>query len=230
VVGDAWGQWLSEAPVIDDRLLDTRALAIPAEVISCLRKAAYRELASASEEVLVIAQTSSHLVHPEEYEDAFARLDGTRALLNDLGWVDIGEPRSGVRINVATLGASLLTVLDRAYTCARRTELSRLSDLLGNLQSTLKDRLEAHADNPVGTMIQRQLALPRPRVPLSELTRRESEVLAHLSRSRSYGEIAVSLSIDVETVRTHARRVRRKLGVRTSRELAGVYIAESEDT
>lgn len=53
------------------------------------------------------------------------------------------------------------------------------------------------------------------------LTPREAEVLHLLQRGRSNAEIALELSVGVETVRTHARRVYRKLGVRTRRELRG---------
>jgi DNA-binding NarL/FixJ family response regulator len=51
------------------------------------------------------------------------------------------------------------------------------------------------------------------------LTPREAEVLALLQSGRSNAEIAFELHVGVETVRTHARRVYRKLGVRTRREL-----------
>ncbi|WP_249012140.1 response regulator transcription factor [Conexibacter sp. DBS9H8] len=51
------------------------------------------------------------------------------------------------------------------------------------------------------------------------LTPREADVLTLLQRGRSNAEIALELSVGIETVRTHARRVYRKLGVRTRREL-----------
>jgi DNA-binding NarL/FixJ family response regulator len=51
------------------------------------------------------------------------------------------------------------------------------------------------------------------------LTAREAEVLELLQAGRSNAEIAVALHVGVETVRTHARRIYRKLGVRTRREL-----------
>jgi DNA-binding NarL/FixJ family response regulator len=51
------------------------------------------------------------------------------------------------------------------------------------------------------------------------LTPREADVLELLQAGRSNSEIAHSLHVSVETVRTHARRVYRKLGVRTRREL-----------
>jgi DNA-binding NarL/FixJ family response regulator len=51
------------------------------------------------------------------------------------------------------------------------------------------------------------------------LTAREADVLELLQSGRSNAEIAQALHVSVETVRTHARRVYRKLGVRTRREL-----------
>jgi DNA-binding NarL/FixJ family response regulator len=51
------------------------------------------------------------------------------------------------------------------------------------------------------------------------LTAREAEVLALLQNGRSNAEIAMELHVGIETVRTHARRVYRKLGVKTRREL-----------
>lgn len=52
------------------------------------------------------------------------------------------------------------------------------------------------------------------------LTAREADVLALLQEGRSNAEIALSLQVGVETVRTHARNIYRKLGVRTRRELS----------
>ncbi|MCW3008781.1 MAG: transcriptional regulator, LuxR family [Solirubrobacterales bacterium] len=51
------------------------------------------------------------------------------------------------------------------------------------------------------------------------LTAREGDVLALLQEGRSNAQIAVQLQVGVETVRTHARNIYRKLGVRTRREL-----------
>ena len=57
------------------------------------------------------------------------------------------------------------------------------------------------------------------------LTPREAEVLALLQGGHSNAQIALELGVGIETVRTHARRVYRKLGVRTRRELRGVRAA-----
>ncbi|MGB2711814.1 MAG: response regulator transcription factor [Conexibacter sp.] len=52
------------------------------------------------------------------------------------------------------------------------------------------------------------------------LTPREAVVLELLQHGRSNGEIAAELHVGVETVRTHARNIYRKLGVGSRRELA----------
>ena len=51
------------------------------------------------------------------------------------------------------------------------------------------------------------------------LTPREAEVMELLQSGRSNAEIAQALHVSVETVRTHARRIYRKLGVSSRREL-----------
>jgi DNA-binding NarL/FixJ family response regulator len=51
------------------------------------------------------------------------------------------------------------------------------------------------------------------------LTAREGEVLVLLQKGRSNAQIALELQVGIETVRTHARNIYRKLGVRTRREL-----------
>jgi DNA-binding CsgD family transcriptional regulator len=45
-------------------------------------------------------------------------------------------------------------------------------------------------------------------------------VLKLLQEGRSNAQIAMELNVGVETVRTHARNIYRKLGVKTRRELA----------
>jgi DNA-binding NarL/FixJ family response regulator len=51
------------------------------------------------------------------------------------------------------------------------------------------------------------------------LTQREAEVMELLRSGRSNAEIAHALQVSIETVRTHARRIYRKLGVKSRREL-----------
>jgi DNA-binding NarL/FixJ family response regulator len=54
----------------------------------------------------------------------------------------------------------------------------------------------------------------------SLMTPREAEVLPLLQQGRSNAQIALALHVGVETVRTHARNIYRKLGVSSRRELA----------
>lgn len=54
------------------------------------------------------------------------------------------------------------------------------------------------------------------------LTIREAEVLALLRDGRQNAQIAAELHISIETVRTHARNIYRKLGVSSRRELTAV--------
>jgi DNA-binding NarL/FixJ family response regulator len=59
------------------------------------------------------------------------------------------------------------------------------------------------------------------------LTRRESEVLPLLRDGRSNAEIALALSVGVETIRTHTRNIYRKLGVSSRRELVAAPVREA---
>ncbi len=59
-----------------------------------------------------------------------------------------------------------------------------------------------------------------PELPGPELlTPRDTEVLEQLRMGRTNAEIALALHVGVETVRTHARNIYRKLGVRGRRDL-----------
>jgi DNA-binding NarL/FixJ family response regulator len=70
-------------------------------------------------------------------------------------------------------------------------------------------------DSPDGGA-QPRFDLPEPDI----LTAREAEVLELLQQGMTNAQIAHTLSIGVETVRTHARNIYRKLGISTRRELA----------
>jgi DNA-binding NarL/FixJ family response regulator len=58
------------------------------------------------------------------------------------------------------------------------------------------------------------------------ITRREAEVLEHLKAGRTNAQIALALCIGVETVRSHARSIYRKLGVSSRHEIVGPPPAE----
>jgi DNA-binding NarL/FixJ family response regulator len=61
----------------------------------------------------------------------------------------------------------------------------------------------------------------------SELTNREAEVAELLKDGWTNAQIAEQLSIGIETVRTHARSIYRKLGVPSRRELARIAQQEA---
>jgi DNA-binding NarL/FixJ family response regulator len=61
-----------------------------------------------------------------------------------------------------------------------------------------------------------RLQLPEPDI----LTRREADILNLLQEGMTNAQIAHTLSIGVETVRTHARNIYRKLGITSRRDLA----------
>jgi DNA-binding NarL/FixJ family response regulator len=62
------------------------------------------------------------------------------------------------------------------------------------------------------------------------LSRREAEVLPLLQQGHSNARIALDLRVGVETVRTHARNIYRKLGVSSRRELVAPVALDSEPT
>jgi DNA-binding NarL/FixJ family response regulator len=57
------------------------------------------------------------------------------------------------------------------------------------------------------------------------LTLREAEVLSLLQQGSTNPQIALALSVSVETIRTHARNIFRKLGVSSRRELMAAPVA-----
>jgi DNA-binding NarL/FixJ family response regulator len=61
------------------------------------------------------------------------------------------------------------------------------------------------------------------------LTCREAEVLPLLQLGRTNAQIALALDVGVETVRTHARNIYRKLGVASRRELVAPRVRERGD-
>jgi DNA-binding NarL/FixJ family response regulator len=61
------------------------------------------------------------------------------------------------------------------------------------------------------------------------LTRREAEVLPLLQQGRTNPQIAQQLGVGVETVRTHARNIYRKLGVSSRGELVAPRVPERRD-
>jgi DNA-binding NarL/FixJ family response regulator len=57
------------------------------------------------------------------------------------------------------------------------------------------------------------------------LTEREIEVFKYLSKSLTYAQIALEMKLAETTVKTHSAQIRRKLGVKSKRELIGMAIS-----
>jgi DNA-binding NarL/FixJ family response regulator len=86
-----------------------------------------------------------------------------------------------------------------------------------------------HAIHLASRGLQLQLLPTSPETQAIEplLTPREGDVLALLRQNNSNAQIALALGIGVETVRSHARRIYRKLGVSSRRTLLALAGAPS---
>lgn len=63
--------------------------------------------------------------------------------------------------------------------------------------------------------------LPPPRLG-APLSGREFDVLDGIARGRSYAQIAAELGVSTDTVKTHAQRLRAKLGARDNAHAVGI--------
>jgi DNA-binding NarL/FixJ family response regulator len=61
---------------------------------------------------------------------------------------------------------------------------------------------------------------------VNTLTRRESEVIAELSKGLYYKEIAGKIFISKETVKKHVKSIYRKMGVRNRVEATIKYVSQ----
>lgn len=65
-------------------------------------------------------------------------------------------------------------------------------------------------------------------LPEVTLTRREQEVLLHLSAGRTYASAARRMNISRHTVDAHVRRIKQKFGVTSWMEIIGTFLPRSE--
>ncbi|MGI4867066.1 MAG: response regulator transcription factor [Janthinobacterium lividum] len=98
-----------------------------------------------------------------------------------------------------------------------------LIDSQGNPLLLMGLAIPLHPDNHFAAKVQRLIDengfLRQNSAAFSRLTAREREILARLSRSESSTEIADALFISEQTVNTHRRNLRQKLGANTAFEL-----------
>jgi len=170
-----------------------------------------------------------------EAGDGAAAVVNARALRPDVILMDIRMPRvDGIQATVDICAENpvakiiILTTfdLDEYVVHALRAGASGFLVKDGPAQSLIDGiRAVARGDAIISPQVTRRLItrfadLPAPRpagpVPasLSELTERELDVLAAVSRGLSNAEIARELSLSEATVKTHVAHVLEKLGVR----------------
>ncbi len=118
---------------------------VPDYITEDLREGACGELQRASEGLREVTQTPGHLTHPEWYQEHLIRFDDTRALLNEIGWVNCIPPTE-VNIDLAKHGPTLLASL--------RGVLADAEDATGDvLAGRLKDPLKRQAITERATVL-----------------------------------------------------------------------------
>ncbi|WP_146840488.1 helix-turn-helix transcriptional regulator, partial [Cellulomonas hominis] len=112
----------------------------------------------------------------------------------------------------AAAHGALETALDAA---AEQGVVRPLRDRAAELHPLLSEHLEwgsAHEALVARLLVAEEVA-PAPRASAWDLTPRERDVLACLRSSLTSDEIAASLFLSINTVKTHMRAIYRKLGV-----------------
>jgi DNA-binding NarL/FixJ family response regulator len=136
--------------------------------------------------------------------------------------LDAGELRSPAEVRTLTTShpaTHLLLLADRpsSVECAQLLAFGAAACLAKATQA--RDVLNAIHLASRGLQLTPREAYGRSGEGSGLLTAREADVLEGLQRRRSNAQIAAELHISIETVRTHARHIYRKLGVASRREL-----------
>ncbi|MGH2880904.1 MAG: hypothetical protein ACRDK4_15010 [Solirubrobacteraceae bacterium] len=70
----------------------SRKLKIPAELVRTLRLGLHSELGGAASEIECVTNTKGREKHPDWYRVPLSKLDGVRALLDEIGWAEGSGP------------------------------------------------------------------------------------------------------------------------------------------
>lgn len=137
-----------------------------------------------------------------------ARLPGARVV----GLVSADEPHHASQAILAGMDGCIF----------RPARLDRLTHRLLGIAQGETPLCPRMAEYLMASLRQtRQASKPSPSgVTPSQLTRRERDVVRLLARGLAYKEVADVLNIGLETVRSHVRRLYRKLGIHTAAEAA----------
>jgi DNA-binding NarL/FixJ family response regulator len=148
------------------------------------------------------------------------RVHRPRVLILDIGSLrDYGE----VREITTEYPETRLVLLGQGVSAVESAQLLAFG-ASACLSANTQVRDLCHAIHLASRGLQLQLIPMSPSVQCTEplLTAREGEVLSLLREHRSNAQIALALGIGVETVRSHARHIYRKLGVSSRRALLAV--------
>jgi DNA-binding NarL/FixJ family response regulator len=177
------------------------------------------------------------------YATGEAALQQMPANMPDVALVDINLPGMNGIECVARLKAQLPPLQILMLTTYAETDLIFSSLRAGASGYLLKNRPAAeliqaveqvHAGGaPMTMQIARKLVehfqqVRQPASDLEDLTKREQEILALLSKGFLYKEISDRLGIGVTTVRTHLKHIYEKLHVQSRTEAAVKYLNETK--
>jgi DNA-binding NarL/FixJ family response regulator len=196
-----------------------RKITVPAKLARCTREGLHIEFGVAAERLAGLCERAGERPF-EVYREPLKRQDEARALLQEIGGKTPNPPAS-VEIDPAHRSILLRTLEEQ-----RRSYVERLDELNDDEQRAANERVQ-ELDVLICTVEGEHTLALQPDSQQREpdgsgaaiLTQREREVLNAIRCGRSYGEIAAELGVGIETVRTHAARVRRKLGVSRKAEL-----------
>lgn len=144
----------------------------------------------------------------------------------DVALVDFGSLRSSLEVNALAERhrATRLVVLAAGLTATESKQLLAFG-ATGCVAKETQARDVLHtihlASRGLHVMPRSAAGAPRPSGP-ELLTAREADVLLLLQSGLSNAQIAAELHVGIETVRTHARNVYRKLRIGSRRELAAL--------
>ena len=151
--------------------------------------------------------------------------------LPDMDGVELVRALRDVHDGVPIIVLSVVTSEARILEALRAGALGYLfKDDLGRLLPALTEALAGGApmSPSVARLVLEQLRDRPSQPPPALLTVREREVLERLAEGLSYEQIAMTLSVALNTVRTHVRSIYRKLDAPTRLQavLAGVKLGE----
>jgi DNA-binding NarL/FixJ family response regulator len=151
--------------------------------------------------------------------------------LPDIDGVHVVRTMQAENAEVPVIVLSVVTTESRILDALRAGALGYLlKEDVGRLLPALSEALGGGApmSPSVARLVLGQLRERPSQPPPSRLTTREREVLERLASGLSYEQIALTLEVALNTVRTHVRSVYRKLDAATRLEavLAGVKLGE----